>query len=55
MVFFIIYKDRKIRKEVVKVVFNWYKEKEFVFDEVYDNLVKVCIIIVIKLGYENFI
>lgn len=48
-------RDRNIRKSAVDAKFNFFRENEDKFDEIYDNLVKVRTKIAKKLGFDNFI
>ncbi|SES69346.1 M3 family oligoendopeptidase [Anaerobranca gottschalkii] len=48
-------KDREIRKKANEAKYNFFRENEAKFDEIYDKLVKVRTQIAKKLGYENFI
>jgi M3 family oligoendopeptidase len=48
-------KDRKTRKEVNEIYWNFFSDNEKKFDDIYDKLVKVRHEIAIKLGYDNFI
>lgn len=46
--------DRAIRKEASEKVWNFFKEHEAEFDDLYDQLVKVRTTIAQKLGFKNF-
>ncbi|MBE4909543.1 M3 family oligoendopeptidase [Bacillus luteolus] len=46
--------DREMRKKANEVRFNFFKENEEKFDEIYDKLVKVRTKIAKKLGFNNF-
>ncbi|SHJ69870.1 oligoendopeptidase, M3 family [Anaerobranca californiensis DSM 14826] len=48
-------KDREMRKKANEAKYNFFRENEAKFDEIYDKLVKVRTTIAKKLGYENFI
>lgn len=48
-------KDRVMRKKAYEAYTNFFKENEYKFDEIYDNLVKVRTNMAKKLGYENYV
>jgi oligoendopeptidase, M3 family len=52
---FIMSTDRKTRKKADEAKYNFFKENESKFDEIYDRLVKVRTRIARKLGYRNFV
>ncbi|WZL74326.1 M3 family oligoendopeptidase [Clostridiaceae bacterium 35-E11] len=47
--------NRAIRKQASEAKYNFFKENEARFDEIYDQLVKVRTKMAQKLGYKNFI
>ncbi|QZY53985.1 M3 family oligoendopeptidase [Crassaminicella profunda] len=47
--------DQDIRKRANEAKYNFFKENEEKFDEIYDKLVKVRTRMAQKLGYENFV
>ncbi len=47
--------DREIRGKASKAYYNYFKEHESEFDEIYDNLVQVRHNMAQKLGFNNFI
>ncbi|MFX0550105.1 M3 family oligoendopeptidase [Hathewaya histolytica] len=48
-------KDRDMRKKASEAKFDFFKDHEKEFDEIYDNLVKTRTTMAKKLGYENFV
>jgi oligoendopeptidase, M3 family len=52
---FIMSTDRKTRKKADEAKYNFFKENESKFNEIYDRLVKVRTRIARKLGYGNFV
>ncbi|QXM07363.1 M3 family oligoendopeptidase [Crassaminicella indica] len=47
--------DIKLRKRANEAKYNFFKENEEKFDEIYDKLVKVRTTMAQKLGYDNFV
>lgn len=48
-------RDRAVRKSASDVRYNFFRENEEKFDDIYDSLVKVRTTIAKKLGFNNFI